>query len=472
VTPEEFRRIGHQLIDWIADYRVRVDEFPVMSQAEPGSIRAHFSATPPEVGESLDANFIDDLERIILPGITHWNHPSFFAYFPSNASLSAVLGDLLSTGLGAQGMLWQTSPAATELEEVVVDWLRQLVGLSENFVGVIHDTASTANLVALLCARERSTNYSQTEGGLQAQQAPLTVYTSSESHGSVEKAALLAGFGRVNVRAIETDAEHAMDADALERAINFDIERGLRPCAVVATIGTTPTTALDPLEKIAKIARAHDLWLHVDAALAGAAMILPECRSMWAGIEYADSLVWNPHKWLGAAFDCSLYYVRDPEHLIRVMSTNASYLQTAADGQVKNFRDWGIPLGRRFRALKLWLLIRSSGAEGLRDRLRRDLKNAQWLREQVDSTPNWERVAPVPLQTVCVRHVPPGMTPEEVDAHTLDWVSRINRSGKAFLTPAKLKGRWMVRVSIGAEPTEDHHVEALWLLMQREAECR
>lgn len=472
MTPEEFRRIGHQLIDWIADYRARVDEFPVMSQVEPGSIRARFSATPPEVGESLDANFIDDLERIILPGITHWNHPSFFAYFPSNASLSAVLGDLLSTGLGAQGMSWQTSPAATELEEVVVDWLRQLVGLSEDFVGVIHDTASTANLVALLCARERITNYAQTRSGLQAEQAPLTVYTSSESHSSVEKAALLAGFGRVNVRAIETDDEHAMDAIALERAINFDIERSLRPCAVVATIGTTPTTALDPLEKIAKIARAHALWLHVDAALAGAAMILPECRSMWAGIEYADSLVWNPHKWLGAACDCSLYYVRDPEHLIRVMSTNASYLQTAADGQVNNFRDWGIPLGRRFRALKLWLLIRSSGAEGLRDRLRRDFKNAQWLREQVDSTPNWERVAPVPLQTVCVRHVPPSMTPDEVDAHTLDWVSRINRSGKAFLTPAKLKGRWMVRVSIGAEPTEHDHVEALWLLMQREAECR
>jgi aromatic-L-amino-acid decarboxylase len=229
VTPEEFRRIGHQLIDWIADYRARVDEFPVMSQVEPGSIRARFSATPPEVGESLDANFIDDLERIILPGITHWNHPSFFAYFPSNASLSAVLGDLLSTGLGAQGMSWQTSPAATELEEVVVDWLRQLVGLSEDFVGVIHDTASTANLVALLCARERITNYAQTRSGLQAEQAPLTVYTSSESHSSVEKAALLAGFGRVNVRAIETDDEHAMDAIALERAINFDIERGLRP---------------------------------------------------------------------------------------------------------------------------------------------------------------------------------------------------------------------------------------------------
>ncbi|ARV57470.1 aspartate aminotransferase family protein [Nostocales cyanobacterium HT-58-2] len=470
MTPEEFRRIGHKLIDWIADYRARIDEFPVMSQSEPGSIRASLPTTPPEVGESLDASLLEDLEHIILPGVTHWNHPNFFAYFPSNASLASVLGDLLSTGLGAQGMSWQTSPAATELEEVVVDWLRQLVGLSENFVGVIHDTASTANLVALLCARERMTNYAQTRGGLQAEQTPLTVYTSSESHSSVEKAALLAGFGRVNVRAIETDDEHAMRADALESAINSDRESGLHPCAVVATIGTTPTTALDPLDKIAQIARSHNLWLHVDAALAGAAMILPECRYMWAGIESADSLVWNPHKWLGVAFDCSVYYVRDPQHLIRVMSTNPSYLQTGSDGQVKNFRDWGIPLGRRFRALKLWLLIRSSGAEGLRDRLRRDLKNAQWLREQVDTTPNWERVAPVPLQTVCVRYVPPGMSPDEVDAHTLDWVSRINRSGKAYLTPAKLKGRWMVRVSIGAELTEHHHIEALWLLMRQEAE--
>lgn len=358
MNSEEFRRIGHQLIDWIADYRDRIGEFPVMSQVEPGFIRAALPPTPPEIGESLDASLFQDLEQIVLPGLTHWNHPNFFAYFPSNANLASVLGDLLSTGLGVQGMSWQTSPAATELEEVVVDWMRQLVGLPENFVGVIHDTASTASLVALLCARERITNHAQTEGGLQAEEAPLIVYVSTQSHSSIEKAALLAGFGRVHLRSIATDDEYGMRADLLERAINLDLERGLRPCAVIATIGTTATTAIDPLEKIATIAQKYNLWLHVDAALAGAAMILPECRYMWSGVEHADSLVWNPHKWLGAAFDCSLYYVRDSEHLIRVMSTNPSYLQTGADGQVKNFRDWGIPLGRRFRALKLWLLIR------------------------------------------------------------------------------------------------------------------
>jgi aromatic-L-amino-acid decarboxylase len=470
MTPDEFQRVGHQLIDWIADYRTKVGEFPVMSQIKPGEIRAKLPKKPPEIGESLDTNLLKDLESIIVPGLTHWNHPNFYGYFPAIANLSSVLGDLLSTGLGVQAMSWQTSPVATELEEVVVDWMRQLVGLPENFVGVIHDGASIATLVALLCARERITNYAQIRGGLQAESSPLIVYTSEQSHSSVEKAALLAGFGRVNVRHIETDDEHAMRVDALELAIKTDMEYGLRPCAVVATIGTTTTTALDPLDKIAHIAQTYGLWLHVDAALAGSAMILPECRYMWSGVEEADSLVWNPHKWLGVANDCSLYYVRDPEHLNRVMSNNPSYLLTSVDGQVKNFRDWGIQLGRRFRALKLWLVIRSEGVIRLQERLRRDIENAQWLREQVDATPNWECLAPVPLQTVCIRYVPPGMTPDEVDTYTLEWASRINLSGKAYLTTAKLKGRWIVRVSIGVEVTERHHIEALWQLIRCEAE--
>lgn len=470
MTPEEFQRIGHQLIDWIAEYRTRIEEFPVMSQIQPGAIRAKLPQQPPEAGESLATKLFEDLESMILPGLTHWSHPNFFAYFPANASLASVLGDILSSGLGVQGMSWQTSPAATELEEVVVDWMRQLVGLPDNFVGVVQDTASTASFVALLCARERMTNHAQVRGGLQAESSPLTIYASDQSHSSIEKAALLAGFGKANLRRIATDNNHAMQADALELAIKTDLERGLRPCAVVAAIGTTATTAIDPLDKIAQIAQTYGLWLHVDAAFAGAAMILPECRYLWSGIEAADSLVWNPHKWLGAVFDCSLYYVRDSEHLIRVMSTNPSYLQTSVDSQVKNFRDWGIPLGRRFRALKLWLLIRAEGANQLRSRLRRDLENAQWLREQIDAAPNWERLAPVPLQTICVRYVPPGMNLDRIDDFTLEWVSRINLSGKAYLTPAKLKGLWMVRVSIGAELTERQHVEALWQLMQYEAE--
>ena len=469
MTPEEFRRIGHQLIDWIADYRERVHEFPVMSPIMPGEVRAQLPAAAPEQGEDFGA-VIEDLDRVILPGLSHWQSPMFFGYFPANATLESVLGDLLSSGLGVLGLSWQSSPALTELEEVVTDWLRQMLGLSEAWSGVIQDTASTSTLVALLSARERLTEYGASRGGLQAEDAPLVVYASVHAHSSVEKAAVLAGFGRENVRAIDTDATHAMRADLLEEAIRADIAAGRRPCAVVATTGTTATTAIDPVGSASDIAARYGLWLHVDAAMAGSAMILPECRSLWAGIEGADSLVVNAHKWLGATFDCSVYYVRDEQHLIRVMSTNPSYLRSSADEVVKNLRDWGIPLGRRFRALKLWCLIREQGAEGLRARLRRDLDNARWLAEQVDQAEGWARVAPVALQTVCVRHEPPGLSGEELDRHTLAWCEAINRSGVAYLTPAVLDGRWMVRVSVGAVTTEREHVEALWLVMRREAE--
>lgn len=469
MNTEEFRKIGHQLIDWIADYRERIPDLPVRSRVEPGEVRAQFPAKPPVHPESFDGIF-EDLEKIILPGLSLWQHPSFFGYFPGNGELSSVLGDYLSTGLGVLGLSWQSSPALTELEEVVTDWLRQMLGLSEAWSGVIQDTASTSTLVALMCARERTSNYSLVRGGLQGEQHPLIVYASSHGHSSVEKAALLAGFGRDNLHWIATDEDYAMRPEALEEAIRADLQRGLVPCAVVATTGTTGTTALDPIEAIARITHRHGIWLHVDSALAGSAMILPECRWMWEGIESADSLVLNPHKWLGAAFDCSVYYVRDPEHLVRVMSTNPSYLQSAVDSKVKNLRDWGIPLGRRFRALKLWCLIREQGVEGLQARLRRDLENAQWFAGQVRDTPNWCVLAPVPLQTVCVRHEPPGLEGEALDKHTLDWVERVNNSGGAYLTPSILDGRWMVRVSIGAIPTERQHVEALWALMRREAE--
>jgi aromatic-L-amino-acid decarboxylase len=335
---------------------------------------------------------------------------------------------------------------------------------------VIQDTASTNTLVALLCAREKATKYALDRGGLQGERRPLIVYVTAHSHSSVEKAALLAGFGRANVRVVAHDESYAMRPDALRRAVEHDLAAGEMPAAVVATTGSTTTTALDPVEGITEVSQAHGIWLHVDAAMAGSAMILPECRWMWQGVEGADSLVFNPHKWLGAAFDCSLYYVRDPEHLVRVMSTNPSYLQSAADGRVKNLRDWGLPLGRRFRALKLWLLIREQGVAGLQARLRRDLENAKWLAEQVRATPLWRVLAPVPLQTICVRHEPAGLGGEALDRHTLKWVDRVNRSGEAYLTPAMLDGRWMVRVSVGAAPTEREHVEDLWALIRREAE--
>jgi aromatic-L-amino-acid decarboxylase len=466
MTPEEFRTVGHRLIDWIADYRARVAELPVMARTAPGEVKAQLPAAPPDQPEGFEGVF-RDLERIILPGLSHWQHPHFFGYFPSNSSLASVLGDYLGTGLGVLGLSWQSSPALTELEEVVTDWVRQMVGLSGAWSGVIQDTASTSTLVALLCARERATDYCLSRGGLQAEQRPLVVYTSDQSHSSVEKAALLAGFGRANVRAITHDTAYALRPEALEAAVRQDIASGKRPCAAVATTGTTISTAFDPVAAMARVAREYRMWLHVDAAMAGSAMVLPECRGLWQGIEEADSLVLNVHKWLGVAFDCSLYYVKDSEHLVRVMSTNPSYLRSAADDRVKNLRDWGIPLGRRFRALKLWCLLRAEGVARLQARLRRDLDNAQWLAGQVRSAPQWRVLAPVPLQTVCVRHEPPGLEGEALDQHTLSWAERVNRSGQGYLTPAVLDGRWMVRISIGSLTTEREHVEALWDLMRQ-----
>ncbi len=470
MTPEEFREHGHQLIDWLANYHQTLAERPVMSVAAPGEIAAQLPASPPKEPEAF-AEVIADLDRIVLPGLSLWQHPRFFGYFPSNALLAGVLGDVLSTGLGVLGLSWQSSPALTEIETVVLDWMRQMTGLSEAWHGVIQDTASTSTLVALITARERTTGFALSRGGLQAEPRPLTIYVSEQSHSSVDKAALLAGFGRENLRLVPCDEDHAMRAEALESMIEEDRAAGRLPCAIVATTGTTASTALDPVGDLATVAARQGLWLHVDCAMAGSAMILPECRWMWDGVEGADSLVLNAHKWLGAPFDCSLYYVRDPEHLVRVMSTNPSFLQSSVDGQVRNLRDWGIPLGRRFRALKLWFLIREQGVSGLQRRLRRDLANAQWLAAEVERTPYWSVVAPVPLQTVCIRHQPPGLEGKALDAHTRAWAEAVNESGAAYLTPATLDGRWMVRVSIGSLNTEAEDVAAVWNDIRRAAEA-
>lgn len=465
MTPEQFRQHGHQLIDLIADYRQTIAERPVMAQVEPGYLKAALPVAAPHQGEPFEA-ILDDFNKLVMPGLSHWQHPDFYGYFPSNGTLSSVLGDFLSTGLGVLGLSWQSSPALSELEETTLDWLRQLLGLSTQWSGVIQDTASTSTLVALICARERASDFALTRGGLQGQPKPLIVYASAHAHSSVDKAALLAGFGRENIRLIATDEQFAMQPAALQAAIEADLAAGNQPCAVVATTGTTTTTALDPLAAIGAISQAHQLWLHVDSAMAGSAMILPECRWMWDGIELADSVVVNAHKWLGVAFDCSIYYVRDPQHLIRVMSTNPSYLQSAVDGEVKNLRDWGIPLGRRFRALKLWLMLRSEGVEALQQRLRRDLDNARWLAAQVEAAEDWQVLAPVQLQTLCILHCPNGLEGAALDAHTRAWADRLNGSGLAYVTPATLEGQWMVRVSVGALPTEREHVERLWANLQ------
>jgi aromatic-L-amino-acid decarboxylase len=465
MPPEEFRRFGHRVVDWIADYRAGVATRPVQTNAAPGDLLAALPVDPPEHGEGFDA-VLRDLDTLLLPACSHWQHPSFFAYFPSNGDLASVLGDFLSTGLGVLGLAWQSAPALTELEQRVTEWLATMSGLPPTFRGVLQDTASTCTFLAMVCARERATGHGATGHGMQHGAAPLVVYTSGEAHSSVEKAALLAGFGRAHVRKIAIDGARALSIPALRAAIDADVGAGLRPCALVASCGTTATTAMDPIAEAATVAAAHGLWLHVDAAMAGSAMLLPECRQLWSGVEQADSLVVNPHKWLGAAFDCSVYYVRDPDHLVRVMSTNPSYLRTAVDDRVRNYRDWGVALGRRFRALKLWSLIRTHGVATLRERIRRDLANAQWLADRVAATPPWRVLAPVALQTVVLRHEPAGLLGDALDAHTLRWLEAVHRSGRAWLTPTQLDGRWAVRVSIGALATEREHVAALWQLLQ------
>ena len=469
MTPEEFRAAGHRLIDWVADLRERVPDLPVGAQVRPGQIREALPAHAPQAPEPLAA-VLADLDRLVVPGITHTNHPGFYGWFPSNAALASVLGDIASGGLAALGITWQSAPALTEVEQVVTEWLRELCGLDPAWRGAIQDTASTGTLVAMLAARERASGRSQHGGGLQSLPAPLVVYSSAQAHSSVPKAVLLAGFGSDNLRFVDVDpTSYAMDPNALEAAMAADVAAGRQPAAVIAALGTTGTTAFDPVAQIVPIAQRYGAWVHVDAAMAGSAMILPEMRHLFAGVDGADSLVWNPHKWLGTILDCSLLYVRDVDHLVACMSTTPSYLRSAADDEVVQYKDWGIPLGRRFRALKLWFHLRLEGVDAIQQRLRRDLENAQWLAEAVAAQPDWRILAPVDLQTVCVRHEPPGCAGEDLDRHTLAWADAVNAGGRAFVSPSMLDGRWMVRISIGAEATQRADVEALWALLRQEA---
>ncbi len=470
MDPEEFRAAAHVLVDWIADHRAAAETRRVAPLVAPGEVADALPTAAPEHPEPFAA-VVADLDRVVVPGLLDVQHPMHFGWFPSNVALASVLGDLASGGLGALGITWQSAPALTEVEEVVCRWLADLTGVPPTWVGSIQDTASTSCLVALLAARERATGYGLAAGGLQAEPAPLVVYASPHAHSSVEKAALLAGFGRDNLRLVDVDpVTYAMRPDALRAAMQADADAGRRPTAVVVSVGTTATTAVDPLRELASLAAEFGAWAHVDAAMAGSALLLPEQRRLVDGIELADSLSWNPHKWMGTALDCSLFYVADPEHLVRVMSTNPSYLRSAHDGEVTQLKDLGIPLGRRFRALKLWFHLRLDGVAAIRARLREDLENARWLADQVAAAPGWRVLAPVPLQTVCVRHGPPGLSDEDLDEHTLAWAAAVNDSGDAFVTPARLDDRWMVRVSVGVETTQRRHVERLWALLRDAAE--
>jgi len=468
MDPAEFRKYGHEIVDWIADYLADNEEYPVMSRSRPGQIMARLPTEAPEEPEPM-AEILADFHREILPGVTHWNHPRFFAYFPANNSGPSVLGELLSAGLGVNAMLWQTSPAATELEQTVMNWLAGLLDLPPGYHGVIQDTASTATLCALVCARERSTAFAINDTGAAglAEGAALRIYTSAEAHSSVVKGARVAGFGAANVVTIDVDENRAMDARDLSSRIDADFEAGLTPCCVVATVGTTSSTAIDPLPAIGPVAARHGLWLHVDAALAGSAAILPEQRWILDGVEYADSLVFNPHKWLFTNFDCSAYYVRDPEHLERTMAIDPEYLKTSRDQQVHNFRDWGIPLGRRFRALKLWFVLRHYGARRLREMVAAHIELAREFTAWIDESVGWERLAPVPLNTVCFRYRPAGADEQRLNELNRELLARINNDGTIYLTHTELDGRYSLRLAVGQTMTRKRHVTEAWAVLRR-----
>ncbi len=465
---EDFRKNAHEVVDWIADYYALIEEFPVKSQAAPGDVASRLPEKPPADGEGFESIF-SDFQDIVLPGITHWQHPSFFAYFPANGSFPSLLGEMLTAALGAQCMIWQTSPAAAEMEERVMRWLGGMIGLPPTFEGVIQDTASTATLCSILTARERATEYAVNARGGGAN-PKLTVYCSEETHSSIEKAVKIAGLGEENLRKIEVDEEYAMVPGALEKAIAADIHGGYLPCCVVATIGTTGSTAVDPLEAIGKICREKGVWLHVDAALAGTAMLLPEYRWMIDGIEYADTFVFNPHKWMFTNFDCSAYFVQDREALIRTFEIHPEYLKTGEKVRVNNYRDWGIQLGRRFRALKLWFVIRSYGVKGLQATIRKHLDIAHSLADDIRGAEDFELLAPVPLNTVCFRYHPPGRDDREtLNRLNAGLLEAVNSTGKLFMTHTKLRGDYTLRLVVGQTSVEKRHVENAWDLIRTTA---
>ena len=470
MDPHEFRKLGHELVDWVADYREQIGDFPVLSRVQPGEVAAQLPTEPPLRGTGL-GDIVADLERIVMPGITHWNHPGFLAYFPSNTDLASVLADLVSSGLGPQGMSWQTSPACTEVEDVVMDWLRQMVGLPEDFTGVI----------ATRPARRPSAPCSARASGPRRSRRTTAVCRPRSRRSSCTRA--IRRTARCPRRRSSRDSAPSSCASSAPTTGT----RSGWTCWSAPSLMTWPPaagpapwwprSARPPPRRSTRwressaSAERHGLWLHVDAALAGSAMICPEYRWMWEGVDGADSIVFNPHKWLGTGFDLAAYFVRDPEHLVRVMSTDPSYLRTAQDGRVRNLRDWGIPLGRRFRALKLWFLLRDSGVQGLQARIRRDIANASWLAAEVDATPEWELLAPAPLQTVCLRHVPAALAGDEdaVAVHNVAIAAAVNDAGRFYLTPSVVKGVQLLRVSIGAEPTEREHVEGVWAALREAA---
>lgn len=465
MNQDEFKKFGYLFVDWVSDYLKEVGNYPVCPPLNPGEIKEKLPSSPPEKGESL-AEIFHDFEKIILPGMTHWQHPGWFAYFPANNSPPSILAELLTAGLGAQCMIWKTSPAATELEEVVCDWLRQMLGLPPGLAGVIQDTASTSTLVALLTARERATNYQANIKGLKQ---PLCVYASEEAHSSVEKDVKIAGYGREALRYIPADEDYALIPSALEERIIQDKAQGYQPACVVATLGTTSSGAVDPLAPIGRICQKYGLWFHVDAAYAGTAALLPEKRWMLEGIESVDSFVFNPHKWLLTNFDCSVYFVKDKEALIKTFEIHPEYLKTGVDAVVNNYRDWGIQLGRRFRALKLWFVLRYYGVSGLQKIIRKHIQLAQMFKEWLEADPRFEILAPVHFSLVCFR-LNDGREEAELNELNRVFHQKINESGRIFLTHTSLRGKYTIRLVVGSRTTEDQHVREAWSIIRQAAD--
>ncbi len=466
MDPESFRREAHRVADWIADYFAHPERYPVLSQVRPGDIGRALPAAAPEAGESFDAIFAD-FEHVIVPGITHWNHPGFFAYFAITGSAPGVLAEFLSAALNAQGMLWRTSPSVTELEEVALGWLRRLMGLPEAFEGVIYDTASISSLHALAAAREAAVARVRTAGMSGRPDLPrYRIYGSDQAHSSIDKAVILLGLGHESLRKIASDGEFRMRPDALEAAIAEDRRAGVVPMAVVATVGTTSTTSVDPVEAIAAICRRESVWLHVDCAYAGAAAIVPEHRHILNGVERADSMVVNPHKWLFTPFDLSAFYCRRMDLLRQAFSLTPEYLRTTEAGAVRNLMDTGVQLGRRFRALKLWMILRYFGAEGLRARLSEHMRLARLFAGWVDADPDFERLAPVPFSVVCFRARPRGRdwSEAELEAVNQRLLDALNATGEVFLSHTKLNGRFTLRLAVGNLRTEERHVARAWEL--------
>lgn len=465
---DEFRKYAHELVDWLADYLQGIEKYPVRSPVKPGEIKAQLPLSPPLSGQPMDA-IIQDFKDIILPGMTHWQHPCFFAYFNANNSFPSLLAEMLTAGMGAQCMSWQTSPAATELEERVMEWLRDMIGLPADFTGVIQDTASTATLCSLLSAREKYSDFQVNEKGFSSQPR-FTIYCSTEAHSSIERAVKIAGFGRENLRKIRVDDDFALVPGALKQEIVKDIAQGFTPLAVVAAIGTTGSTAIDPLRVIGEICREYGLWLHVDAAYAGTALLLPEMRHIIDGLEYVDTFVFNPHKWMFTNFDCSAYFVRDKGMLIRTFEILPEYLKTKEGQRVNNYRDWGIQLGRRFRALKLWFVIRSFGVDGLRAKVRNHIAWAQALAEAIEASEDFDLLAPTPLAVICFRFRPTGLVDEQqLDDLNARLLESLNETGRVYLTHTKLKGRFTIRLVVGQTEVQESHVTTAWGLIQEQA---